>query len=112
MVTYRYTAKDARGRTVRGTARAADTQALYLQLRSRGLFLVGQRADRPPRLRPLSSRQLAAFCQGLGALLTAGVPLVRALGSWRKSRTPGRPNGRSAAPCSRACGAASRCPPP
>ena len=79
MVTYRYTAKDARGRTVRGTARAADTQALYLQLRSRGLFLVGQRADRPPRLRPLSSRQLAAFCQGLGALLTAGVPLVRAL---------------------------------
>ena len=79
MVTYRYTAKDARGRTVRGTARADDTQALYLQLRSRGLFLVGQRADRPPRLRPLSSRQLAAFCQGLGALLTAGVPLVRAL---------------------------------
>ena len=29
MVTYRYTARDAAGRKVRGVARAADPQALY-----------------------------------------------------------------------------------
>ena len=34
MVTYRYTARDAAGRKVRGVARAADPQALYTQLRA------------------------------------------------------------------------------
>ena len=46
MVTYRYTARDAAGRKVRGVARAADPQALYTQLRAAGLFLTGQRAGR------------------------------------------------------------------
>ena len=41
MVTYRYTARDAAGRKVRGVARAADPQALYTQLRAAGLFLTG-----------------------------------------------------------------------
>ena len=46
MVTYRYTARDAAGRKVRGVARAADPQALYTQLRAAGLYLTGQRAGR------------------------------------------------------------------
>lgn len=80
MVTYRYTAKNAEGRTVRGTAAAADVQALYARLRGEGLYLTGQRALRPARRRALRPAQLAEFCRGLGMLLEAGVPLLRALG--------------------------------
>ena len=79
MVTYRYTARDAAGRKVRGVARAADPQALYTQLRAAGLFLTGQRAGRTGAGRALGLDALSGFCRGLGMLIASGMPLLRAL---------------------------------
>ena len=79
MVTYRYTARDAAGRKVRGVARAADPQALYTQLRAAGLYLTGQRAGRAGAGRALGPDALSGFCRGLGMLIASGMPLLRAL---------------------------------
>ena len=79
MVTYRYTARDAAGRKVRGVARAADPQALYTKLRAAGLFLTGQRAGRAGAGRALGPDALSGFCRGLGMLIASGMPLLRAL---------------------------------
>ena len=80
MPSYQYTAKNEKGKTVRGTAAAPSPEALYAQLRTEGLYLIGQReADAgKSSIRPLKTAQVADFCRSLGTLLTAGVPLVRA----------------------------------
>lgn len=89
MATYRYVAKDAQGHTVRGEALAADEQALYAQLRRKGLYLTGQRRRKLPR-QPLSPRQLADFCRALSTLLCAGIPLHQCLDilATEKANTP------------------------
>ena len=80
MPSYQYTAKNEKGKTVRGTASAPNPEALYAQLRTEGLYLIGQReADAgKSSIRPLKTAQVADFCRSLGTLLAAGVPLVRA----------------------------------
>ena len=80
MPSYQYTAKNEKGKTVRGTASAPNPEALYAQLRTEGLYLIGQREAGAGKssIRPLKTAQVADFCRSLGTLLTAGVPLVRA----------------------------------
>ncbi|MDO5384845.1 MAG: type II secretion system F family protein, partial [Rikenellaceae bacterium] len=80
MPSYQYTAKNEKGKTVRGTAAAPSPEALYAQLRTEGLYLIGQREAGAGKssIRPLKTAQVADFCRSLGTLLTAGVPLVRA----------------------------------
>ena len=80
MPSYQYTAKNEKGKTVRGTAAAPSPEALYAQLRTEGLYLMDQRdAGAGKRsVRPLKTAQVADFCRSLGTLLAAGVPLVRA----------------------------------
>ena len=80
MPSYQYTAKNEKGKTVRGTAAAPSPEALYAQLRTEGLYLMDQREAGAGKssVRPLKTAQVADFCRSLGTLLTAGVPLVRA----------------------------------
>ena len=80
MPSYQYTAKNEKGKTVRGTAAAPSPEALYAQLRTEGLYLIGQREAGAGKssIRPLKTAQVADFCRSLGTLLAAGVPLVRA----------------------------------
>ena len=80
MPSYQYTAKNEKGKTVRGTASAPNPEALYAQLRTEGLYLMDQREGGAGKssVRPLKTAQVADFCRSLGTLLAAGVPLVRA----------------------------------
>lgn len=80
MPSYQYTAKNEKGKTVRGTASAPSPEALYAQLRTEGLYLMDQREAGAGKssVRPLKTAQVADFCRSLGTLLAAGVPLVRA----------------------------------
>ena len=80
MPSYQYTAKNEKGKTVRGTAAAPSPEALYAQLRTEGLYLMDQREAGTGKrsVRPLKTAQVADFCRSLGTLLAAGVPLVRA----------------------------------
>lgn len=80
MPSYQYTAKNEKGKTVRGTAAAPSPEALYAQLRTKGLYLMDQREAGAGKrsVRPLKTAQVADFCRSLGTLLAAGVPLVRA----------------------------------
>ena len=80
MPSYQYTAKNEKGKTVRGTAAAPSPEALYAQLRTEGLYLMDQREAGAGKrsVQPLKTAQVADFCRSLGTLLAAGVPLVRA----------------------------------
>ena len=80
MPSYQYTAKNEKGKTVRGSAAAPSPEALYAQLRTEGLYLMDQREAGTGKrsVRPLKTAQVADFCRSLGTLLAAGVPLVRA----------------------------------
>lgn len=80
MPQFRYTATNAQGKTVRGTADAPSEEALYTKLRDDGLYMSEALQTKLVRstFRPLKTAVLADFCRNLGTLLTAGVPLVRA----------------------------------
>ena len=81
MPRYRYTATNAAGRTVRGTAEAPTMEALYIQLRdTKDEYITSAKEDTAGTVafRAMKTAQLADFCRNLGTLLAAGVPLVRA----------------------------------
>ena len=81
MPRYRYTATNAAGRTVRGTAEAPTMEALYIQLRdTKDEYMTAAKEDTDGAVafRVMKTAQLADFCRNLGTLLAAGVPLVRA----------------------------------
>lgn len=81
MPRYRYTATNAAGRTVRGTAEAPTMEALYIQLRdTKDEYMTAAKEDSDGAVafRVMKTAQLADFCRNLGTLLAAGVPLVRA----------------------------------
>ena len=81
MPRYRYTATNAAGRTVRGTAEAPTVEALYIQLRdTKDEYMTAAKEDTAGAVafRAMKTAQLADFCRNLGTLLAAGVPLVRA----------------------------------
>lgn len=78
---YRYTATNAAGRTVRGTAEAPTMEALYIQLRdTKDEYMTAAKEDTDGAVafRAMKTARLADFCRNLGTLLAAGVPLVRA----------------------------------
>lgn len=81
MPRYRYTATNAAGRTVRGTAEAPTMEALYIQLRdNKDEYMTAAKEDTDGAVafRAMKTARLADFCRNLGTLLAAGVPLVRA----------------------------------
>ena len=89
MPRYRYTATALSGKTLHGVTEAASAEALYITLREQDLYMtdakeVGTNAS---VYRPLKTPELAEFCRGLGTLLSAGVPLVRAFRIMADERT-------------------------
>lgn len=80
MPKYHYHAVNGSGKLVRGTRAANDEQDLYEKLKSDDQYLLraGEKTKRKYH-RPIGAGHLADFCRGLGTLLGAGVPLVRAL---------------------------------
>lgn len=80
MPNYQYTAANLDGKKVKGRLRANDTEDLRARLRADELFLTAQREVGEQRsYRRLKANQVAEFCRELGAMLGAGVALVRAL---------------------------------
>lgn len=81
MPKYKYKAKNENGKVVKGTMEAADEKALYQFLKSEGKYLVSSadaEGDKKSQGR-IKTKVLIDFCRQLGALLDAGVTLVRAL---------------------------------
>lgn len=81
MPKYKYKAKNENGKVVRGTMEAADEKALYQFLKSEGKYLVSSadaEGDKKSQGK-IKTKVLIDFCRQLGALLDAGVTLVRAL---------------------------------
>lgn len=80
MPKYKYTAKGANGKQVRGIAQALDEDALYQKLRSENVFLLSNEVMLGASVgHKLKIKRVADFCRQLGTLLGAGVTLVRAL---------------------------------
>ncbi len=85
MPTYRFKAKDFRGKTHSGVLEAADPRALAAALRHRQQFLLEAREvnadERAAALRGVRvrRRQLILFCRHLGVTLDAGIPVLQAL---------------------------------
>ncbi len=81
MPDYKYHAVELGGKTVRGKLRAADEQDLRGQLKNKDLYLVDYEQTEEQRGGyRLRGKQLAEFCRELGAMLSSGVPLIRAIG--------------------------------
>ena len=80
MAEFRYTAKNMKGKTVRGKMEAVNEVTLQQALREQELFLIdAKNLTNSKEYKKLKSKQLASFCKELSTLLAAGVSLVRAL---------------------------------
>lgn len=91
MPLYKYKATQLDGKTVRGQMQAANKLALREQLISQDLYLsVCTEFDQAVSIKRFNARQLSDFCRELGAMLGAGIPLVRALSIMAKRDIPER----------------------
>ncbi len=80
MPNYQFVAKDLRGKTVKGSLEADSTEALVAGLRENGRYLVSyQIAAEKEQGRRMKPRDLADFNRQLGAMLSSGISLLRAL---------------------------------
>jgi general secretion pathway protein F len=96
MGSFQYRAADAHGKVVEGTLEAPEAAGVVAKLQERGLIPIrvsqaGAARRAPQRRLPLlrasrkpSTRDLVAFTQELAALVVAGLPLDRALGTVRE----------------------------
>ena len=81
MPKYKYQAISANGKNVRGEMTANDENDLYEKLKTEGSYLTSAKEQVVKHHMPiLKVRQVSDFCREIGTLLSAGVPLVRALG--------------------------------
>ena len=80
MPNYKYSARDARGKSVRGKIAASDEAALLANLKEKQLFLLSFEEDtaRSAGAR-LGGKELSDFCRELGAMLGSGITLLRAI---------------------------------
>ncbi|HEX7120049.1 MAG TPA: type II secretion system F family protein [Longimicrobiales bacterium] len=84
---FRYRAMDMAGRRQRGRAEAAGVAELARTLEARGLILIdavdagrdAERASSPGGFQPRRRRAVVEATRALGSLLSAGLPLARAL---------------------------------
>ena len=82
MPSFTYTARELSGQSVRGTLAAGDRGEALQQLAQRQLFPVDVTAvpEKRASTRRIPAAAMAQFYQQMGDLLSAGVPLLRALG--------------------------------
>lgn len=80
MPAYQYRAARQNGKSVKGTAQAADPAALRADLREQGIFLISCEETKDKRdTKKMKAKQLAEFCRELGMMISSGVPLIRAI---------------------------------
>jgi len=90
MATFSYRAKDAKGEVIEGTMEAEGPQAVASRLQAMGYYPVNIRGEseakrksaglfQSVRRRHIKTADLAAFNRQLSDLISAGVPLVKAL---------------------------------
>ncbi|MDO4552268.1 MAG: type II secretion system F family protein, partial [Bacillota bacterium] len=80
MPDYFYTAIDLKGKNVKGVLKAADEPALVSQLRQQDLFLLScAEEEEKGRAPALKARELASFNRQIGAMLSSGITLIRAI---------------------------------
>lgn len=91
MPKYKYRARCAGGKTVRGVSQATDETELHRRLREKGEYLLTARpVERPKNRKRLKEEALAGFCRELGILLGAGIPLAQALEILSRNEGAGR----------------------
>ncbi|MDL2234865.1 type II secretion system F family protein [Christensenellaceae bacterium OttesenSCG-928-L17] len=80
MPIFKYNATDVNGKKKRGREEAPDVEQLSARLRAQGLSLLDyQEVEDPTKQVKLKLPEVAAFSRQLAALLSAGVPLIRAI---------------------------------
>lgn len=82
MATFRYTATDLGGKTIRGKEIAEDKIALVQKLRDKGLYCTNfsEEAEKAKDAKAkFKTKDLAFFSRQLSTMLTAGISLVKAL---------------------------------
>lgn len=80
MPAYKYTATTLSGRKKSGRESAPDAEQLRERLREKDLLLIGySEAEDTTRSIKLRATDISDFCRQLGSLLSAGVPLIRAM---------------------------------
>ena len=82
MATYRYTATDLAGKTIRGTESAEDRAALIEKLRAKGLFCTSYMEEtekvKDAKVK-FKTKELSFMCRQISTMLTSGITLVKAL---------------------------------
>lgn len=81
MKTFSYTAKDANGKTIKGTLQMETSEALLEKLQSSGLMCTNYKEVRQGsgKKATFKTTDVAFFCRQLSSMLTAGLTLVKAL---------------------------------
>ena len=80
MPEYRYQSQDENGKPVSGKMDAYDEADLQKKLHNKGLMLTSaKQISKKVTLKPLKKSELANFCNELGTMTHAGVPLVKCL---------------------------------
>jgi len=75
-----YEAVDIKAKSFKGTFEARDAEDAMGKLRERSLFVLNLREKETRRTRfSMKPRQLADFCKELSLMLSAGLPLIKAL---------------------------------
>ncbi|MBT9281063.1 MAG: type II secretion system F family protein [Hydrogenibacillus schlegelii] len=85
LAAYVYTARDLRGRRIRGRVEAAGPREAFETLRGQGLIVLRLHPDRAGALRreiyltpPVKGKEFVFFARQLSVLIRAGVPVIRA----------------------------------
>ncbi len=81
---FAYSATNKEGKTIEGAADAVDKQTLVGDLHKQGLRplvvkLEGSKDNKKPRFKKVKSKELVIFTRQLSTMISAGVPLTRAL---------------------------------
>ncbi|MBR1393843.1 MAG: type II secretion system F family protein [Ruminococcus sp.] len=82
MKNFTYVAKDATGKTIKGTMQAEDAQEVLEKTHDQGLFLVSYNealGGGKKNSYKFSTKKLAFSCRQLAAMMTSGLTIVRAL---------------------------------
>ena len=82
MPIYRYRSRSMDGKIHKGTMEAPDELTLVKSLKLRGLYCdtcIDRELGQPVRCQKMRMKSISPFCRQLSAMLTAGVPLAKAL---------------------------------
>jgi type IV pilus assembly protein PilC len=85
--TYKYSARDSKGRIAKGELEATDIAALKNKLRNQGLWLISQNSSQQPLLpflegffdKKIGLKDMVVFSRQFSAMIEAGIAILRVL---------------------------------